>query len=480
MYCLPFNTIALCLMTLLLAGCAFSKATIGHPSQNMPQVVKQAIQKSTVSKRKKIIRIIKRRRVQSQRQVTGQSSVQTPFQETSFLFTAPVRQPTKWDHGGKHISLHFRHAPLQALLDVLQKHSGKSFVVDPELAAKELTISLHKKPWRDALQAIARVYEFAVYEDKGMVLITQPSSAQEKSTLPSTTRALQSTGLFRLNYITPQVAQTALKPLFQNAKEKPSFSIDPRTRSLLIKGNAADTALAKKLVNALDQPARQIEIEAFIVEVNSDFARTLGTRLGLTPAEGSGTAFTGVADNGSAINLPVNQATFGVAALLDQRRLRIELTALEQEGKSKIISNPKIFALENHPAVIFQGEEIPYQTVSENGTQTSFKEAGIRLEVTPSIVGQNYLLLQMTVNKDSVDTRVPNPPITRRQITTTLKVLDKAVVVIGGIYLDDEVSAIGRVPLLGDIPLLGHLFERRHKKWQGRELLVFIAPKIVI
>lgn len=408
-----------------------------------------------------------RQRSKKQQQEAGRSA----------LLLNSEHKPQGLQDGGRPISLDLRRVPVQTLMDVLQVHTGRSFIVDQKIAQQKITIALNHLPWRNALRAIARVYHFSVDLQASMILVTE---LDQKAQALAKVKGPQQTRLFRLNHAQPQELQTALKPLFTDEKNKPAFSIDPHTRALLVKGNVQDTGLIQKLTKELDQSARQIEIEAFIVEVNHDFTRSLGTRLGVRPAEGTQNTVAGSVDaQDNVVQLSVQQPNFGITGLFDRRRLRFELTALEREGKSKIISNPKIFTLENRAAIIFQGQEIPYQTVSENGTQTSFKEAGVRLAVTPSIVGETHLLLEIQVNKDSVDTRLSNPPITRRQISTTLKVSDQTIVVIGGIYFDTETTAVGRVPLLGSLPILGRLFERRSKTQEGRELLVFIAPRIL-
>jgi type IV pilus assembly protein PilQ len=152
---------------------------------------------------------------------------------------------------------------------------------------------------------------------------------------------------------------------------------------------------------------------------------------------------------------------------------------MESEGLTKLVSNPRVYTLDNQEAVIFQGFEVPYETVSESGTQIEFKEAGLRLAVTPSVVGDGNLMMNIQINKDTVDTSISNPPITKSQINTNLVTKDGAIVVIGGIYTQSTSKSKDGVPFLSDVPGLGRLFQRKTENDDRQELLVFIAPRVL-
>ena len=153
---------------------------------------------------------------------------------------------------------------------------------------------------------------------------------------------------------------------------------------------------------------------------------------------------------------------------------------MEKKGYSKIISNPRVFTLDNQEAVIIQGDEIPYQSASESGgTEVQFKNAGIKLIVTPSIVGDGNIILTVSVEKKSANTSNRNPPITSRSITTKLLIKDNTVVVIGGVFTQETSDGEDKVPFLGDLPVIKHLFRFKSDKDVRKELLVFLAPRII-
>lgn len=387
-------------------------------------------------------------------------------------------QSADWLRGGTVVTLRFRQLPLQTLADMLSQITMQNFVVESSVQDLLITASLDRLPWRDAIAIMAQTHHFDVQQARQAIMFAAVAAQNDQQGRAAGSAAAQQADMFRLAYMQPQTLKEVLEPLFKGQKSKPSFSVDQRSRSLIVKAAAEDTRLIEALTQSLDQPVRQVEIEAFIVEANEDFERSLGTRLGFRTADDSRIHLQG-ALNGLTVDLAVPNPSVGIAAMLDSERLRFELTALEREGKSRIVSNPRIFTLENQEAIIFQGDEVPYFSVSESGTQTEFKEAGIRLAVTPTIINEETLLLNMMVNKDTVDTRVQNPPITRRQVSTSLKVANGAVVVIGGIYLNTKVATIGRVPLFGSLPIIGSIFRQSGKNRDVRQLLIFIAPRIL-
>lgn len=386
--------------------------------------------------------------------------------------------------GGEEVAAHFAGAPLSVVANALAALTGANVVVAEEIAAKSLSFRAERSPWRNLLSAVVRTQDWELREDRGFIRVHERRDGDGGSTTRSSLDG-QSVDLLQFFHVAPGDVKKAVAPLFAGAADKPEISVDERTGSLMVKGNAGDVDLIAALTGKLDRPAQQVLIETFIVEAGRGLERALGARLGLDRFDSKGVIRVGgvAGPAGSAerlaVDLPVASPAGGVGFLFDGDRLKLELTALEQEGKTRIVSNPRIFTLNGREAVIFQGDEVPYFSVSESGTQTEFKEAGVRLAVTPRIVGDGNLIIEVTVNKDTVDTRVRNPPITRRQIKTALLVADGAMVVIGGIYFDTRVNSETRVPVFGRIPVLGRLFRRSQDTRDFRELLVFIAPKIV-
>ena len=273
------------------------------------------------------------------------------------------------------------------------------------------------------------------------------------------------------------------------------------------------------MITKIDIPVRQVLIEARIVEADDTFGRALGVKLGGSDLRGlrGGTPGYGLGgDNRVAIgsnynaigaqtlqggaydysqtpfiNLPANTsgfsgtgaATFALALIgaTANRFLNLEISALEAEGKGNIVSSPRVITADQTKARIEQGEEIPYQQATSSGaTSVAFKKASLRLEVTPQITPEGNVILDLEVNKDSRGAlTAAGPAINTKQVKTQVLVENGGTVVIGGIFTQDEQNEINKVPLLGDIPFIGYLFQNRVKSTRKTELLVFITPKIV-
>ncbi len=375
--------------------------------------------------------------------------------------------------------LRMERVPLPVFARMLSQAVGYNIVADADVKTP-LSLSLDAVGWRDALALAAGLHGLAVSEQaRGrLIRLHRRGSPPGDDDAPGARKQVE---LFRLNFSSPGEVKPLLDALLQQAgaEQSPRAVVvaDERSHSLVVKGVRRDIALAASLIREVDTRHRQVLIEAFIVEAGEDFERSLGVRLGRE----QGVVFRGSngAGGGPFVNLPVAGAGAGLGLRFGKPRIRLELTALENEGKSRIISNPRVFTLDKQSAVIFQGDEVPYQTVSEDGTRTEFKQAGLRLAVTPTVIGDEHLMLDVKINKDTVDTRLQNPPITRREIASRLLVADGDMVVIGGIRLDTRVDAVNRVPLAGHLPLLGGLFRRSAAERDVRELLVFILPEIV-
>ena len=235
------------------------------------------------------------------------------------------------------------------------------------------------------------------------------------------------------------------------------------------------------------------------MEANSDFERALGSKLGgyynrrgvigggvAGTSSGSTIASTTAAlgkSTDSLSNFPVTGATSGIGILKSTGSavLKAEISALESIGMGKTISNPKVFTLDNQLATVTQGSEIPYQTTSEGTTSTSFKEAALKLEVTPSIIGDGNVLLSIKVNNDTPDTSSSSeePPINKMEIVTTLLIADGDIVVIGGIKKNQITQSKSQMPGIGNVPVIGNLFKGKSSTDALDELLVFIAPRIL-
>ena len=305
-----------------------------------------------------------------------------------------------------------------------------------------------------------------------------------------------------------------------------SVIFESRTNQLFVSDIPSKLEEIQSLIGKIDIPVRQVLIEARIVEADDSFGRALGIKLGSADLRGvrGGTPGYGVAGdtrvtvggnysaisaqtlqpngtfsvdargayNNQFVNLPANVSTgfgggtaatialslFGASA---NRFLNLELSALEAEGKGNIVSSPRVITADQQKASIEQGEEIPFQQATSSGaTSIQFKKASLRLEVTPQITPEGNVILDVEVNKDSRgELTAAGPAINTKQVKTQVLVENGGTVVIGGIYTQNERNEINKVPLLGDIPYLGLLFQNRVRTTSKTELLVFITPKIV-
>jgi type IV pilus assembly protein PilQ len=284
-----------------------------------------------------------------------------------------------------------------------------------------------------------------------------------------------------------------------------SAVVDQRTNQLFVTDTPSVLDNIRKLLEKIDIAARQVLIEARIVEADDSFSRNLGARLGFSSKAngvaaagtynqvGEAAGLTKAAANSystnHAVNLPaqgIGGAAAGGFALslfnaAANRFLTLELSALEADGKGKIVSSPRVVTADQQPALIEQGEEIPYQQATSSGaTSTAFKKANLKLEVTPQITPDGNVILSVDINKDSRGTATPGGlAINTKHVRTLVQVENGGTVVIGGIYTQTESNTVSKVPLLGDIPVLGNLFKHSARVDHKTELLIFLTPKIV-
>ena len=276
---------------------------------------------------------------------------------------------------------------------------------------------------------------------------------------------------------------------------------EPRTNQLFVTDTPTKLEELKALLATLDVPVRQVMIEARIVEARDTFGRSLGVKFGggavgsnasmtssqFLPDSGSGSS--SKFPSGNFVNLPasvagvntVGQVAFSVFNSSMTRFLSLELSALEAEGDGKIISNPRLVTADQNKALIEQGTEYPYSVTAPNGATTiSFKKAVLKLEVTPQITPEGDIILDLDVNKDSRgETTTQGVAIDTKHIKTQVLVENGGTVVIGGIFEMEETNQLNKVPLFGDLPVLGHLFRSNTKASTKREMLVFITPKML-
>ena len=419
------------------------------------------------------------------------------------------------------VTFRFKNLDFKETMILMGKIGEINVLVGDEVAGA-ITAELIDVPWDKAFQALLDMKNYASDIDVSSNLIRVHSpdtlTAQEnyksdraqavkrKVELEDSVEPIISE-IFRLYYITPEQAKVTIEELFtQRAGDSTYIPIqvteEKTTRSIIVRGKEKDLDVVDKLMKEIDIRTKQVLIEAFIVEANSDFERALGTRLGgyylrggnnvggisgASSGSASGTDLNEVANIGSATDSITNFAATGATSGIGILRrtgsgvLKAEITALETMGLGKTISNPKVFTLDNQSATVTQGEEIPYQTTAEGTTSTSFKEAALKLEVTPSIIGDGNVLLNIKVNNDTPNRAAESdePPINKMEIVTKLLVADGDIVVIGGIKKNVIAQSKSQTPGLGNMPVIGNLFKGKSNSDNLDELLVFIAPRIL-
>ena len=464
--------------------------------------------------------------------------------QTDNQFVLEVRQlkvdPNKLTQGpgfaGEKLSLNFQNIEVRALLQVIADFTNFN-VVTSDTVTGSVTLRLKDVPWDQALDIILQSKGLGVRKS-GNVLWIAPKdelAAKEKLDLESRKQITDlepvRTQSFQLNYtkadevakgITGQGGQGgASAQASRILSPRGSVIAESRTNQLFVTDIPSKLEEVQALIAKIDIPVRQVMIEARIVEADDKFGRALGAKLGAldlnsaNPGYGVGGGNTRVSlptgnylgvgeqtnqavitagsyiPNTQFVSLPANTSTMGGAAAASfalslfsasaQKFLNLELSALEADGKGKIISSPRVITADQIKALIEQGEELPYQVATSSGaTSIQFRKANLKLEVTPQITPEGNVILDVDVNKDSVGRNTSAGfAIDTKHVKTQVLVENGGTVVIGGIFTQTERDDVNKVPLLGDVPVLGYLFKNTTRTSNKTELLVFLTPKIV-
>lgn len=409
---------------------------------------------------------------------------------------------------GKPISLDFQDVPVRQVLQIIAQVNGFNLVTTDTVTGN-VTISLSAVPWDQALDMILKIRGL----DKrleGNILLIAPSeelSARETQQLQSK-QQVQNLAELKSANITVNYAKAAeLASILKSSEggilsQRGSVSIDERTNTLLIRDTQESIDGARDVIESLDIPVRQVLIESRMVTVRDNVDEQLGVRWGFTgrgsdnsvsgSLSGADTAGRGLVPSITDrlnVNLPVanpaGRIGFQVANLLDGNILDLELSALESENKGEIIASPRITVANQQEAYIEQGTEIPYvQATSSGATSVEFKKAVLSLKVTPHITPDNRIILNLVVTQDTRGETVqtstgPAVAIDTQEISTQVLVENGETIVLGGIFQQVSTNDVAKVPLFGDLPLIGNVFKSTKKLEQKRELLIFVTPKII-
>jgi type IV pilus assembly protein PilQ len=435
-------------------------------------------------------------------QPVSQPSPADPAQPPS-----PVNQAGQTRFQGPPISMDFQGADLRAVLRTFAEISGLNIVIDPSIQGT-VDVSLRDVPWDQALDIILKANKLG-YSVDGTVVRIAPlqvlAAEQEEQRKLLEAQALAGDlrvltvplSYARANDLTAILTRSALSA-------RGEVQVDTRTNTLIIRDLPDRLGTASELLKALDRPQPQVEIEARIVQTNRDFIKQIGVQWGFTgrvdpqlgnttplafPNNGTLTGATGAPSPnqtaGNAVNLGVPGATSAVGLALGSVNgavnLDVVLSALESQGRLRLLSTPRVSTQNNIEAEVTQGTEIPIQTVSNNTVTVSFRPAALILRVTPQITAANTVIMRIFLENGTPDFgRSINgiPPIDLQRATTTVLVADGDTTVIGGIYLSREQTQENRVPMLHRVPLLGWLFRRDELRDTSQELLIFITPRI--
>lgn len=412
-------------------------------------------------------------------------------------------------YNGRTLSLNFQKISVRTVLQIIADYNNFNLVTSDTVEG-DITLRLDDVPWDQALDLILQTKGL----DKrieGNILMVAPSeelAIRESQNLKNKQEVKELAPLYaeylQINY----AKATDIAELLKGADSsllspRGSVAVDERTNTVLVKDTAETIANVHRLVEVLDIPIRQVLIESRMVTVKDDVSEDLGIRWGVTDQQGSkgtsgtlegaGSIANGIIpslDNRLNVNLPAAVANptsiaFHVAKLADGTILDLELSALEQENKGEIIASPRITTSNQKSAYIEQGVEIPYVESSSSGaTSVTFKKAVLSLRVTPQITPDNRVILDLEITQDSqgktVDTATgPAVAIDTQRIGTQVLVNNGETIVLGGIYQQNLISRVSKVPILGDIPLVGFLFRNTTDKNERQELLIFVTPKIV-
>ncbi|MBV9723946.1 MAG: type IV pilus secretin PilQ [Gammaproteobacteria bacterium] len=444
-------------------------------------------------------------------------------------------QEEKPVYSGERLTLNFQDIETRAVLQLLADASGQNIVVSDSVSGN-VTLRLQNVPWDQALDIVLRTKGLDKRRQDNVIIVAPQAelAAREKADLAAR-KDVQELAPLRSEYLQVNYAKAkdmeALIKTQSNSLLSPrgSVTIDERTNTILLQDTSDRLADIRRLVATLDIPVRQVQIEARIVIVSNDFKRDLGVIFGFTNWQKNGNGL--VSTTGSAagvdtmtntyitgqnainnainagtnpvplptygipaaanrynVNLPVGNpaGTFALGILGNNFIVDLELSAAQAETQANIISSPRVVTANQKEATIEQGVEIPYQQSASSGATTiQFKKAVLSLKVTPQITPDNRIIMDLDVRDDSVGNVVVAsggvnvPSINTREIATQVLVNDGQTVVLGGILETTQREDDKKVPYLGDIPVLGHLFKNTSHQDNKDELMIFITPKIV-
>jgi len=434
---------------------------------------------------------------------------------------------TQTGYHGERLTLTFQNVDVRSLLQVIADFTNLNIVTSDSVNGN-LTLRLKDVPWDQALDIILQSKGLDMRKNGNVIRVAPRDelAAQEKAEQDIKNQALDNEPLrsetFQLNYTNVAAFKEVLTPNTGTTgsnnghilSRRGHAVLDARTNQMFVTDTPDKLEELRQLILKTDIPTRQVLIEARIVEASDSFGRSLGAKLGLADTTiGNGNTSTGYSVSGDnariaiggsylptlattfptkgtivdsqAVSLPAtteggfNPATLGISLFRagSTKFLNLELSALESEGKGKVLSSPRLVTADQHAATIKQGSKIPYNgTATGGGTTTQFIDAVLQLEVTPQITPEGNVIMTVDIHKDSPGTQ---GQIDTKQIQTQVLVENGGTVVLGGVLTSSESDSVTKVPFFGDIPYLGNLFKTKTVSTDKTELLIFITPRVI-
>ena len=451
------------------------------------------------------------------------------------VVTDPNKLTRGTGYGGEKLSLNFQSIEVRSLLQVIADFTNFN-IVTSDTVSGNLTLRLKDVPWDQALDIILQAKGLGMRRSGNVIWVAPKDelAAKEQADLEagkkkSEVEPVRTQG-FQLNYTKAEEVAKGLMGTTTaggggGAQNKPilttrgSVIFDTRTNQLFVTDIPSKLEEIQGLISKIDTPVRQVLIEARIVEASDTFGKSLGVKLGSLMGRGDGTragygtvggsraAFTGnylgvgeqtgqaviteesFIPNTQFVNLPATNlsgrtpASFALSlfSAAADKFINLEISALEADGLGKVVASPRVVTADQEKALISQGQKVPFQRATSSGaTAIEFIEAALKLEVTPQITPEGNVILDVKINKDSLGALTAlGRELNIKEVKTKVLIENGGTIVIGGIYEQTETSSVTKVPLLGDIPVLGHLFKTSNKDSVRTELLVFLTPRVV-
>lgn len=418
----------------------------------------------------------------------------------------------RFPYTGEKLSLNFQDIEVRTVLQIIADFTGFNLVASDTVQGS-ITLRLKNVPWDQALDIVLKSQGLAK-QLIGNVMMVGPADqiANRQKIELEANKQVEEFAPLRTEFLQVRYAKaTDLLALISSEgsmlTERGTASVDARTNTILIQDTVSSIESVRRAIKVLDVPVRQVLIEARIVVASTNVGENLGIRWGggygvlknneVTSFGGSRTTLTEVSEalrnpaggtvdmnEASIVDLPVaagGATTFGVGINAFDYVLDLELSAMESDGKAEIISQPRVITADGQTAKIQAGSQIPYEQASASGaTSVTFKEAVLKLEVTPQITPDDRILMDLNINKDAIGEVINNiPTIDTNALETQVLVNNGETIVLGGIFQSEDITQVDKTPFFGDLPVIGRLFRRTTHTEDKSELLIFITPRLV-